>query len=101
QQGRVAVIAKASGSSESSTSLNIVESVQSVWDKPEDRIALFGLGFASVVALWASLTLVTAIDKIPVVSGLFELIGIWFSAVSNDDIDYRVHSRNLLSVVKH
>nr|GEW10982.1 Rop guanine nucleotide exchange factor 12-like [Tanacetum cinerariifolium] len=79
QEGRVAVIAKASGSSESSTSLNIVESVQSVWDKPEDRIALFGLGFASVVALWASLTLVTAIDKIPVVSGLFELIGIWFS----------------------
>ncbi|GJR23990.1 hypothetical protein Tco_0972517 [Tanacetum coccineum] len=80
QQGRVAVIAKASGSSESSTSLNIVESVQNVWDKPEDRIALFGLGFASVVALWASLNLVTAIDKIPVVSGLFELIGIWFSA---------------------
>ncbi|PWA32071.1 hypothetical protein CTI12_AA625430 [Artemisia annua] len=78
QQGRVAVIAKASGSSES-TSLNIIESVQSFWDKPEDRVALFGLGFASVVALWASLNLVTAIDKLPVVPGVFELIGIWFS----------------------
>ncbi|KAI3512615.1 hypothetical protein L1887_19931 [Cichorium endivia] len=81
KQGRVAVIAKAtSGSSESSTSLNIVESVQNVWDTPEDRIALFGLGFAFVVALWASLSVVTAIDKLPVVPGVFELIGILFSA---------------------
>ncbi|XP_071689636.1 protein CURVATURE THYLAKOID 1C, chloroplastic [Rutidosis leptorrhynchoides] len=68
-----------SGRSESSTSLNIVESVQNVWDKPEDRLALLGLGFSSVVALWASLNVVTAIDKLPVVPGVFELIGILFS----------------------
>ncbi|KAK9066088.1 hypothetical protein SSX86_015490 [Deinandra increscens subsp. villosa] len=81
KQGRVAFIAKATnGGSESSTSLNIVESVQNVWDKPEDRVALFGLGFASVVAFWASLSIVTAIDKLPVVSSVFELIGILFSA---------------------
>ncbi|KAI3763326.1 hypothetical protein L1987_53780 [Smallanthus sonchifolius] len=80
KQCRVAFIAKAkSGSSESSTSLNIVESVQNVWDKPEDRVALFGLGFASVVVFWASLSVVTAIDKLPVVPGVFELIGILFS----------------------
>nr|XP_043636063.1 protein CURVATURE THYLAKOID 1C, chloroplastic [Erigeron canadensis] len=80
RQGRVAVIAKASsGSSESSTSLDIVQSVRSFWDTPEDRLALFGLGFASVVALWASLTVVTAIDKLPVVPSVFELIGILFT----------------------
>ena len=28
------------------------------WDKNEDRLALIELGFASVVALWASLNLV-------------------------------------------
>ncbi|XP_024972550.1 protein CURVATURE THYLAKOID 1C, chloroplastic [Cynara cardunculus var. scolymus] len=80
QQGRVAVIAKAtSGSSKSSTSLSIVESVQNFWDKPEDRIALVGFGFAAVVVLWASLSVVTAIDKLPVVPSVFELVGILFS----------------------
>ncbi|KAL8260833.1 hypothetical protein R6Q59_024882 [Mikania micrantha] len=80
KQGRVAFIAKSTrGSSESSTSLNIVEYVQNALDKPEDLIALFGLGFASVVTFWASLSLVTAIDKLPVVPGFFELIGILFS----------------------
>ncbi|KVH97986.1 protein of unknown function DUF4308 [Cynara cardunculus var. scolymus] len=29
------------------------------WDKPEDRIALVGFGFAAVVVLWASLSVVT------------------------------------------
>ncbi|KAL7617632.1 protein CURVATURE THYLAKOID 1C, chloroplastic [Lactuca sativa] len=80
QQRRAAVIAMAtSGSTESSTSLSIIESVQNFWDTPEDRIALIGLGFASVVALWVSLNVVTAIDKLPVLPGVFELIGISFS----------------------
>ncbi|CAK9174589.1 unnamed protein product [Ilex paraguariensis] len=59
-QGRVAVVAKATGESpESSTSLSIVKSVQNIWDKSEDRFALIGLGFAAVVALWASANLIT------------------------------------------
>ncbi|XP_022033654.1 protein CURVATURE THYLAKOID 1C, chloroplastic [Helianthus annuus] len=79
-QGRVAFIAKAtSGSSKSSTSLSTVESDQSIWDKPEDLVALLGVGFAFVVAFWASLSVTAAIDKLPVLPGLFELIGILFS----------------------
>ncbi|KAI7752562.1 hypothetical protein M8C21_016974 [Ambrosia artemisiifolia] len=80
KQGRVAFTAKAtSQSSESSTSLKTVDSAQSLLDKPEDLVALLGVGFAVVVALWASLSVTTAIDKLPVLPGLFELIGIVFS----------------------
>ncbi|OVA20328.1 Cyanobacterial aminoacyl-tRNA synthetase [Macleaya cordata] len=68
-------------SSDSSSSLSIVKSFQNVWDKSEDRIALIGLGFAGVVALWASSNLVAAIDKLPIVPSTLEFIGILFSWV--------------------
>uniref|UniRef100_A0A5B7AGZ6 Cyanobacterial aminoacyl-tRNA synthetase CAAD domain-containing protein n=1 Tax=Davidia involucrata TaxID=16924 RepID=A0A5B7AGZ6_DAVIN len=78
---RVAVVAKATGeSSESSTSLSVVQSVQDVWDKSEDRFALIGLGFAAIVALWASANLITAIDKLPLIPSALEFIGILFSS---------------------
>lgn len=71
---------KASGeSSDSSTDLDVVSTIQNVWDKSEDRLGLIGLGFAGIVALWASLNLITAIDKLPVISSGFELVGILFS----------------------
>ncbi|CAH8255382.1 unnamed protein product [Arabidopsis lyrata] len=73
------LMVKASESSESSTDLNVVTSIQNVWDKSEDRLGLIGLSFAAIVALWASLNLITAIDKLPVISTGFELVGILFS----------------------
>lgn len=73
-------VVKASGeSSETSTSLSIVKSVQNVWDKSEDRVGLIGLGFAAVVALWTSSNLISAIDSLPIVPSTFELIGVLFS----------------------
>ncbi|GMH15972.1 hypothetical protein Nepgr_017813 [Nepenthes gracilis] len=79
--GRAAIVAKATGeSSESSSSLSIVKSVQNVWDKSEDRVALIGLGFAGIVAIWASANLISAIDKLPVVPSSLEFIGILFSS---------------------
>ncbi|KAB1220167.1 Protein CURVATURE THYLAKOID 1C, chloroplastic [Morella rubra] len=78
---RATVIVKATTEgSESSTSLSITKSVQNVWDKPEDRLALVGLGFAAIVALWASANVITAIDKLPVIPGFLELVGILFSS---------------------
>ncbi|XP_058005995.1 protein CURVATURE THYLAKOID 1C, chloroplastic-like isoform X2 [Hevea brasiliensis] len=60
RQNCVAVVVKAAGeSSESSTSLSIVKSVQNIWDKSEDRLAIVGLGFAAIVALWASANLIS------------------------------------------
>uniref|UniRef100_A0A2P2KCK2 Uncharacterized protein MANES_11G037700 n=2 Tax=Rhizophora mucronata TaxID=61149 RepID=A0A2P2KCK2_RHIMU len=81
KRDRVAVVVKASGeTSESSTSLTIVKSVQSFWSKSEDRLALVGLGFAAIAAFWASANLISAIDKLPVIPTFLELIGILFSS---------------------
>ncbi|KAE8680773.1 Protein CURVATURE THYLAKOID 1C [Hibiscus syriacus] len=75
------VIVKASGdSSESSTSLSIVKSVQNVWDKSdEDKVGLIGLGFAAIVALWTSTNVISAVDKLPIIPVVLEIIGILFS----------------------
>ncbi|XP_034208512.1 protein CURVATURE THYLAKOID 1C, chloroplastic isoform X4 [Prunus dulcis] len=60
RQNRASVVVKATGeSSESSNSLSIVKSVQNVWDNSEDRPGLVGLGFAAIVAFWASSNLIT------------------------------------------
>ncbi|KAL0696668.1 hypothetical protein Bca4012_063848 [Brassica carinata] len=78
----IGLMVKASGeSSESSTDLDVVSSIQNVWDKSEDRLGLIGLSFAGIVAFWASLNIITAIDKLPVISSGFELVGILFSTV--------------------
>ncbi|ESQ46189.1 hypothetical protein EUTSA_v10000365mg [Eutrema salsugineum] len=77
----IALMVKATreSSESSSTDLNVVSSIQNVWDKSEDRLGLIGLSFAAIVALWASLNLITTIDKLPVISTGFELVGILFS----------------------
>ncbi|KAL8138606.1 hypothetical protein V2J09_004607 [Rumex salicifolius] len=77
---RLAIVVKAMGEASESSSLSIVESVQNVWDKPEDRVAVLGLGFAAVVALWTSANIVSAVDKLPVLPGVLELIGIFYSS---------------------
>ncbi|CAN6931309.1 unnamed protein product [Brassica oleracea] len=73
------LMVKASGKSSESSDLDVISSIQNVWDKSEDRLGLIGLSFAAVVALWASLNIITAIDKLPVISSGFELVGILFS----------------------
>uniref|UniRef100_A0A0A9DHV1 Cyanobacterial aminoacyl-tRNA synthetase CAAD domain-containing protein n=1 Tax=Arundo donax TaxID=35708 RepID=A0A0A9DHV1_ARUDO len=76
--GRVSsrsVVAKvAQDSSESSGS--IVKYVKNSFSTPEDIFALAGIGFAGIAALWASVNIVEAIDKLPILPLLFELIGI-------------------------
>ncbi|KAJ6963515.1 hypothetical protein NC652_001975 [Populus alba x Populus x berolinensis] len=82
RQNCVAVAVKATGeSSESSASLSIVKSVQNIWDDSEDRLALVGLGFAALVAVWASANVITAVDKLPVVPSALEFVGILYSSV--------------------
>ncbi|KAG5601998.1 hypothetical protein H5410_033368 [Solanum commersonii] len=84
RQGHLAITAKAtSESSESLSSPSVVKSVKNVWDNPEDRIAVIGLGIAAIVGFWASSNFVAAIDSLPLIPGVFEFIGILFSSVSN------------------
>ncbi|RDX93086.1 Protein CURVATURE THYLAKOID 1C, chloroplastic, partial [Mucuna pruriens] len=99
RRNNVSFVVKASGeSSESSITLTVFKSVQNVvsfsshshpsclsfketqkWDAPEDRLGLFGLGFAAVAAFWASTNLIAAIDKLPLIPTTLELIGIFYS----------------------
>ncbi|CAN0858644.1 Protein CURVATURE THYLAKOID 1C, chloroplastic, partial [Linum grandiflorum] len=80
KDNRAGIISKATGeSSDSSSSISVVKSVQTAWDKSEDRVGIIGLGFAAVVALWASTSLVAAIDKLPVAPSVLELVGILYS----------------------
>ncbi|KAH0463482.1 hypothetical protein IEQ34_008064 [Dendrobium chrysotoxum] len=73
--------AKAVGDGSDTSSQSIVKYVQNAWDNYEDRIAFGGLGFASIVAFWASLNLISVIDKLPVIPSVLEFIGIFFSWV--------------------
>uniref|UniRef100_M1BDD5 Thylakoid membrane phosphoprotein 14 kDa, chloroplast n=1 Tax=Solanum tuberosum TaxID=4113 RepID=M1BDD5_SOLTU len=62
RQGHLAITAKAtSESSESLSSPSVVKSVKNVWDNPEDRIAVIGLGIAAIVGFWASSNFVAVI----------------------------------------
>ncbi|XP_020085525.1 protein CURVATURE THYLAKOID 1B, chloroplastic-like [Ananas comosus] len=61
----------------------VVKSIQDAWDKLEDKYAVASLAVASVIALWGTSGMITAIDKLPVVPGVLELVGIgytgWFA----------------------
>ncbi|KZV50889.1 protein CURVATURE THYLAKOID 1B, chloroplastic [Dorcoceras hygrometricum] len=57
----------------------IIKNIQAAWDKVEDKYAVVSLGVAGVVALWGSAGMISAIDKLPVVPGLLELVGIGYT----------------------
>ncbi|TMX04900.1 hypothetical protein EJD97_004079 [Solanum chilense] len=80
RQGHLAITAKAtSESSESLSSPSVVNSIKNIWDNPEDRIAVIGLGIAAIVGFWAASNFVAVIDSLPLIPGVFEFIGILFS----------------------
>jgi len=54
-----------------------VADIKEKWDKTEEKPALIGLVTASIVLLYVLNGIVSAGDKIPVISGMFELIGIF------------------------
>eukprot|EP00243_Klebsormidium_subtile_P006631 TRINITY_DN2853_c0_g1_i2.p1 TRINITY_DN2853_c0_g1~~TRINITY_DN2853_c0_g1_i2.p1 ORF type:complete len:181 (+),score=35.36 TRINITY_DN2853_c0_g1_i2:166-708(+) len=56
-----------------------LKGVQEWWDKQEDKLAIVGLGVSGIVALWASSGLLSSIDKLPVLPGFFEFVGILFT----------------------
>ena len=61
----------------------IVKTLQDAWDKVEDKYAVSSLAVTGVVALWGSTGLISAIDRLPLVPGVLELVGIgytgWFA----------------------
>ncbi|XP_022156982.1 protein CURVATURE THYLAKOID 1B, chloroplastic [Momordica charantia] len=60
-----------------------IKKAQEAWDKVEDKYAVSSLAVAGFVGVWASAGVVSAIDRLPLVPGLLELVGIgytgWFA----------------------
>ncbi|EXC13661.1 hypothetical protein L484_019622 [Morus notabilis] len=57
----------------------IVKAAQEAWEKVEDKYAVSSLAVAGVVALWGSTGLISAIDRLPLIPGVLELVGIGYS----------------------
>ncbi|KAG5566120.1 hypothetical protein RHGRI_001900 [Rhododendron griersonianum] len=62
---------------------DVVKTIQETWDKVDDKYAVGSLGVAAVVALWGSAGMISAIERLPLVPGVLELVGIgytgWFA----------------------
>ncbi|XP_027334980.1 protein CURVATURE THYLAKOID 1B, chloroplastic-like isoform X2 [Abrus precatorius] len=60
-----------------------VKTLQEAWDKVDDKYAVSSLAVAGVVALWGSAGLISAIDRLPLIPGVLEVVGIgytgWFA----------------------
>ncbi|ESR57956.1 protein CURVATURE THYLAKOID 1B [Citrus sinensis] len=61
----------------------IVKTVQEAWDKVEDKYAVTSLAVTVAIAVWGSTGMISAIDRLPLVPGVLELVGIgytgWFA----------------------
>ncbi|XP_076932348.1 protein CURVATURE THYLAKOID 1B, chloroplastic-like [Bidens hawaiensis] len=61
----------------------LIKPVQEAWEKVEDKYAVSSLVVAGGVFLWGSTGLISAIDRLPLVPGVLELVGIgytgWFA----------------------
>ncbi|XP_014752218.1 protein CURVATURE THYLAKOID 1B, chloroplastic isoform X1 [Brachypodium distachyon] len=78
----VAVVRAANGTSGgegSAETPEIVKAVQDAWAKVEDKYAVATIGFASLVGLWTAVGALKAIDKLPILPGVFELVGIGYT----------------------
>ncbi len=62
---------------------DFVKTIQEAWDKVEDKYAVSSLGVAAAVALWGSAGVISAIDRLPLIPGVLEVVGIgytgWFA----------------------
>lgn len=75
----VAVHATGKSSGVSEKAEEIIDKASKAWDEVEEKPAAIALGTAAIIALWATSSVVDAIEKLPLFSGLFELVGIGYT----------------------
>ncbi|KAJ0259097.1 Protein CURVATURE THYLAKOID 1B [Hirschfeldia incana] len=73
------VEAPVTAEAESTELPEILKTAQEAWEKVEDKYAIGSLAFAALVALWGSTGLISAIDRLPLFPGVFELVGIGYT----------------------
>lgn len=69
----------------------IFKSAKEAWDKVEDKYAVSSLAVAGVVALWGSTGMISAIDRLPLIPGALELVGIGYTGVSSSGFQNLLH----------
>ncbi|KAF2922739.1 hypothetical protein DAI22_07g136400 [Oryza sativa Japonica Group] len=61
----------------------VVKAAQDAWAKVEDKYAVTAIGVAALVGLWTAIGAIKAIDRLPLLPGVLELVGIgytgWFT----------------------
>lgn len=58
----------------------VVKDLQEKWDKVENKTSVVVYGAGAVVAVWFSSTLISAINAIPVIPKVLELVGLGYTA---------------------
>jgi hypothetical protein len=60
-----------------------IEIAKDKWEATEEKPAAIAITFAALIAVWAASGVVDAVDKLPLVGGLLELVGLlvtgWFT----------------------
>ncbi|SPT17704.1 unnamed protein product [Triticum aestivum] len=64
----------------------ILKAAQDAWAKVEDKYAVATIGVAGLVALWTAVGALKSIDKLPILPGVLELVGIGYTGVSSSSI---------------
>eukprot|EP00898_Chlorokybus_atmophyticus_P005591 jgi/Chlat1/6032/Chrsp4S09086 len=57
-----------------------IDELKAKWDATEEKYAVVALTLSGFVAVWAISGVVGAVDRLPLVSNLLELVGIFYSA---------------------
>ncbi|KAK2419446.1 protein CURVATURE THYLAKOID 1B, chloroplastic [Trifolium repens] len=83
QETTAEVVDEVAASSVSDDSPEFLKTVQQAWEKVEDKYAVSTLAVAGTVALWGTAGVISAIDRLPLIPGVLEVVGIgytgWFA----------------------
>ncbi|KAK2370065.1 protein CURVATURE THYLAKOID 1B, chloroplastic [Trifolium repens] len=63
----------------SDDSPEFLKTVQQAWEKVEDKYAVSTLAVAGTVALWGTAGVISAIDRLPLIPGVLEVVGIGYT----------------------
>lgn len=79
----------------------IVKTIQEAWEKVEDKYAVSSLAVAGVVALWGSAGMISAIDRLPLIPGVLEVVGIGYTGwFAYKNLVFKPDRENFLRKVK-
>eukprot|EP00891_Asterochloris_glomerata_P009489 jgi/Astpho2/9489/Aster-01740 len=57
-----------------------IDKLKTKWDQTDEKPAVIGIGVATFVAIWATSGLVDRIDKLPLIGGFLEFVGLLVTA---------------------